>query len=70
MAKDKSTSITFGLPDGYDVTLITWEYVVKKFENIFSGIVTDISNENADLQLIDDKLSEWIDDDNGGNNNG
>lgn len=60
MARDPKMPATFDLPDNDRVALITWEYVVCKFEEILGGIIDNESLINSDLERIDAKLDEWL----------
>lgn len=63
--RDQRIPVTFDLPDGDSVALITWEFVVDKCNDILSGIIDNISLMNVDLARIDTKLDDWIPDDSG-----
>lgn len=60
MARDPKMPVTFDLPDNDRVSLITWEYVVDKFDEILGGIIDNTSMINTDLKRIDTKLDEWV----------
>lgn len=60
MARDPKIPLTFDLPDNDQVALITWEYVVDKFDNIFGDVVNNVSLINGDLKRITTKLDEFI----------
>jgi len=59
MARDPRMPATFDLPDGDFVALITWAYVVDKFEKILNGVITNMDLINKDLGRIDKKIDQW-----------
>lgn len=61
MAMDDRTPVTFDLPDGDQVSLITWAYVVDKFNSILKEPLDLLESVNKDLTRIDEKLSQWVD---------
>lgn len=52
-------TVTYKLPDG-DLTLVSWAYIVNKLSEVISPIVTALTAENESLDLIIEKLDEWI----------
>ena len=60
MARDPKTPVTFQLPDD-KVSVITWEFVVDKFEQILEEPLKNLELINQDLNRIDEKISSWID---------
>jgi hypothetical protein len=61
MARDDNTPLTFQLPDGDNVALITWGYVVSKLEEVLTPTLDSIEIINISLEKIDNKLSQWVD---------
>ena len=70
LTRDPKIPVTFDLPDGDSVALITWEFVVDKCNTILGGLVDNLELINTDLGRIDTKLSEWIDEEEEDENNG
>ena len=60
-ARDEKTPVHFDLPDGDQVDLIPWAYVVDKSNTILSGIISNLASINDDLTRIDNKIQTWID---------
>lgn len=60
-ARDEKTPVHFDLPDGDQVDLIPWAYVVDKSNTILSGIISNLASINEDLTRIDNKIQTWID---------
>ena len=63
MARDPKTPVTFNLPDGDSVALIPWDYVIDKLNEFLTPVADSIESINSDLTRIDNKLSEWVDED-------
>lgn len=55
----KSTPVKFLLPDGDDVSLIPWTYVLERMEEDLTPIINLLNAENVDLKRIETKLIEW-----------
>lgn len=52
--------LRFDLPDGDQVDLITWPYVLDRIQDAIETITATLAIENTSLQAIDDKLVSWI----------
>ena len=59
MARDDKKPLTFILPDGDDVSLITWQYVVSKLEESLGPVLDKIELINESLTMIDEILYVW-----------
>lgn len=57
---DPTQPLTFELTDGNIVNLITWEYVMKKLEEELSETLSYLSNNNTQLERIEDRIDEWL----------
>lgn len=57
---DPTQPLTFELPDGNTVNLITWEYVMKKLEEELSATLSYLSDNNTQLKQIEDRIDEWL----------
>lgn len=55
--------LRFDLPDGDQVDLITWPYVLNRIQEAIETITATLAVENTSLQAIDDKLVSWIEED-------
>lgn len=66
MARNPKDPMVFDLPDNDSVSLITWDFVVDKFESILAPICQNIAVINTDLQRINDRVDEWLEEQNGG----
>lgn len=60
MARDANKPLTFQLPDGDSVSLVTWEYIVNKLESNLSTTIDTIEEINKDLNIINDRIGEWL----------
>jgi|LSQX01.1.fsa_nt_gb hypothetical protein len=60
MAIDNKTPLIFKLPDGDIVALPTWDYIINKLEEALTPTLDSIEIINSKLQLIDNKLTQWI----------
>lgn len=60
MARDQKIPVTFVLPDGDVVSLITWEFVLDKLQKNLNPTVTKLDEINNHLKQIDDRLAEMI----------
>lgn len=57
MPKDRIKPLTFQLPDGQNVSLITWAYVYDKLSEGLTPINQAISVVNEKLLKIDNELN-------------
>ena len=57
MARDQKIPVTFVLPDGDNVSLITWEFVLDKLQKNLNPTVTKLDEINNHLKQIDDRLA-------------
>lgn len=60
MARDQKIPVTFKLPDGDVVSLITWEFVLDKLQQNLNPTVTKLGEINNHLKQIDNRLAEMI----------
>lgn len=60
MARDDTTPMTFELPDGDSVSLITWAYVSKKLEEELSEAVAALGKTNSYLERISSRADYWL----------
>jgi hypothetical protein len=60
-ARDPKKPVLIDLENGDSVTLITWEFVVDKFSEILSPILSDIEDINTDLAECRDKIKYLAD---------
>lgn len=60
MARDQKIPVTFTLPDGDVVSLITWEFVLDKLQQNLNPTVTKLGEINNHLKQIDNRLAEMI----------
>lgn len=63
MARNQETPLTFNLPDGDSVQLITWEFVLKQFDELTRSTFDKMAASNGHLENIAKKLEEWASDD-------
>lgn len=63
MARNQETPLTFNLPDGDSVLLITWEFVLKQFDELTRSTFDKMAASNGHLENIAKKLEEWASDD-------
>ena len=56
---DDKLPVTFMLPDGDQVALVTWAYIVDKVTTQLTPIVNALGKTNEHLAKIDEKLDEW-----------
>ena len=61
MTRDEKAPVTFILPDNDSVALITWAYVVDKFNSILKEPLDNIEIINKDLERIDTHLGILVD---------
>ena len=60
---DDKVPVTFKLPDGDEVSLVTWAYIAHKLNEELTPLVNSIDQINKSLSTIDTKLSEWTNED-------
>ena len=60
MARDTNKPLTFQLPDGDVVPLVTWEYITSKLESNLSTTIDAIEEINKDLNIINNRIGEWL----------
>lgn len=65
MARNQETPLTFNLPDGDSVQLITWEFVLKQFDELTRSTFDKMAASNGHLENIAKKLEEWASDEGG-----
>lgn len=58
--RDKKLPMTFNLPDGDVVALITWEYVLDKMEANLGPVISQLGNINGYLNRIDQRIDVWL----------
>lgn len=59
-ARDNTIPVTFELPDGDTVDLITWDFVLKKLEEEMAETLAYLSDNNTQLSRIDARIDEWL----------
>lgn len=59
-ARDNTIPVTFELPDGDTVDLITWDFVLKKLDEELAEAFALISDNNTQLGRIDARIDEWL----------
>ena len=57
---DPKQPLTFELPDGNTVNLITWDYVEDRLDRELSPVVTDLESINTQLGRIEDRIDQWL----------
>lgn len=60
MARDDSQPMIFNLPDGDEVHLITWAFVMKKLESQLTPTINQLSAINSSLGRISDRVDYWL----------
>ena len=60
MARDKSKPMEIQTPDGDNINLITWEFVLKQLDQQFSETLNLIENNNEQLRRIDRHFDDLI----------
>ena len=65
ISRDPRLPVTFEAPDA-TATVITWEFVVDRCQYILQPIIDDLSLINTDLERINNRVQEWLDEQNGG----
>lgn len=59
-ARDNTIPVTFELPDGDIVELITWDFVLKKLDEEMAETLAYIADNNVQLKRIEDRIDEWL----------
>jgi len=59
-ARDNTIPVTFELPDGDTVDLITWDFVLKKLEEEMAETLAYLSDNNDQLTRIENRIDEWL----------
>lgn len=59
-ARDNTIPVTFELPDGDTVDLITWDFVLKKLDEELAETFELISDNNTQLGRIETRIDEWL----------
>lgn len=59
-ARDNTIPVTFELPDGDVVELITWDFVLKKLDEEMAETLAYLSDNNVQLKRIEDRIDEWL----------
>jgi len=59
-ARDNTIPVTFELPDGDTVDLITWDFVLKKLDEEMAETLAYLSNNNTQLTRIENRIDEWL----------
>lgn len=60
MARDDTQPMVFELPDGDNVSLITWAYVMKQLEQELGDVVSSISKTNSYIKRISNRTDYWL----------
>lgn len=60
MARNTATPVTFDLPDGDRVELITWDFVLEQFNTRMEPVFEKMYATNAHLDAIATRLEEMI----------
>lgn len=58
---DRNRPMRFKLPDGDEVTLVPWEYIIDRLTEDLTPLVQELSTTNTALKSIDDTLQSWLD---------
>lgn len=53
----------FDCPDG-KITLITWDFVMKKLEEEMTDTLAYLSDNNTQLKRIEDRIDAWLNEQN------
>lgn len=59
-ARDNTIPVTFELPDGDTVDLITWDFVLKKLDEEMAETLAYLSDNNDQLTRIENRIDEWL----------
>lgn len=65
MARNKETPLTFNLPDGDSVQLVTWEFILNQLNDSMSGVLAKMEESNGHLDEIAKRLEEFVEDQEG-----
>ena len=57
---DPKQPLTFELPDGNIVNLITWDYVEDRLDKELSPMISDLEGIKAQLMRIEARIDEWL----------
>ena len=58
-ARDPRQPVLFDLENGDSVSLVPWQYIVSKFEDILAPINSDLEEINKVLTRCANKIEEW-----------
>ncbi len=59
-ARDNTIPVTFELPDGDTVELITWDFVLKKLDEEMAETLAYLTDNNIQLKRIENRIDEWL----------
>lgn len=59
-ARDNTIPVTFELPDGDTVDLITWDFVLKKLDEEMAETLAYLTDNNDQLTRIENRIDEWL----------
>lgn len=59
-ARDNTIPVTFELPDGDTVELITWDFVLKKLDEEMAETLAYLTDNNIQLRRIETRIDEWL----------
>lgn len=59
-ARDNTIPVTFELPDGDTVDLITWDFVLKKLDEEMAETLAYLTDNNTQLRRIETRIDEWL----------
>lgn len=59
-ARDNTIPVTFELPDGDTVDLITWDFVLKKLDEEMAETLAYLTDNNTQLRRIEARIDEWL----------
>ena len=59
-ARDNTIPVTFELPDGDTVDLITWDFVLKKLDEEMAETLAYLTDNNTQLRRIENRIDEWL----------
>ncbi len=59
-ARDNTIPVTFELPDGDTVDLITWDFVLKKLDEEMAETLAYLTDNNIQLRRIENRIDEWL----------
>lgn len=58
--RDDSQPVVFELPDGDQVALVTWSYIMKKLDTELNTTITSIASINEYLKRINSRVDVWL----------